>query len=142
VAYRGAVSAGQRYIKIYDLTRDRTEWEVVDVKVVGAALPHALLMNCRDPSDMRTVSCAELTSGGGFALAGTAGAAGDDAAGDGTARDPADGSGPGGRLEAGSARMGRLLRQISLSVHRFKRSWSRRAVAVKPAAAREHRQAN
>jgi hypothetical protein len=137
VAYRGAVSAGQRYIKIYDLTRDRTEWEVVDVKVVGAALPHALLMNCRDPSDMRTVSCAELTSGGGFALAGTAGAAGD-----GAARDLADGLEPDGRLETGSARMGRLLRQISLSVHRFKRSWARRAVAVKPAAARERRQAN
>ena len=61
MAQASAVSAGQRYIKSYHLTQDRTEWEVVDVKVVGDALPHAHLVNCRDPSDMRTVSCAELT---------------------------------------------------------------------------------
>ncbi len=67
MAQASAVSAGQRYIKSYNLTRDRTEWEVV--KVVGTALPHAQLVNCRDRSDMRTVSCAELTGGGVFDLA-------------------------------------------------------------------------
>lgn len=136
MAHRCAVSAGQRYIKIYELTHDRTEWEVVDVKVVGSSLPHALLVNCRDRSDTRTVSCAELTGGGGFALAGVSG--------DGPA-----GVRPGrvrsaGHLEAGSARMGRLLRHITLAVRRFRRSLSRAPIHAESAAAvpREHRQAN
>jgi hypothetical protein len=135
MAHRSAVSAGQRYIKSYGLTHDRTEWEVVDVKVVGATLPHALLVNCRDRSDTRTVSCAELTDGGVFALAGGSG--------DGPRR-YAGGYPPAGRLEAGSARMGRLLRQITLAVRRFKRSRSRAAGSAKAAsaAARARRRAN
>jgi hypothetical protein len=139
MAQRCAVSAGQRYIKTYDLTHDRTEWEVVDVKVVGAALPHALLVNCRDPSDTRTVSCAELTEGGAFALSGVAGA-GDDR----PIRGHSGRFAPGRRLEEGSARMGRLLRKITLAVRRYNRSWSRAPLPVEaaPAAAREHRPAN
>lgn len=137
MAHRSAVSAGQRYIKTYDLTHDRTEWEVVDVKVVGGGLPHALLVNCRDRSDTRTVSCAELTQGGVFALAGTAD-------GDGRSRASAGDVAPAGRLEVGSARVGRLLRQITLAVRRFKRSLSRAPVAAKAATgtAKESRQAH
>ena len=44
MAHFGAVSAGQRYIKTYHFTHDQTEWEVVEVKTVGAALPHAQLV--------------------------------------------------------------------------------------------------
>jgi hypothetical protein len=136
MAHRSAVSAGQRYIKTYDLTRDRTEWEVVDVKVVGGGLPHALLVNCRDSSDTRTVSCAELTQGGAFVLAG--------AAGDGRSPATPGGAAPGGRLEAGSARVGRLLRQITLAVRRFKRPLSRPPAAAKSTTGttRETRQAH
>jgi len=136
MAHRSAVSAGQRYIKTYGLTHDRTEWEVVDVKVVGGALPHALLVNCRDRSDTRTVSCVELTQGGVFALAGTAG--------DGRPRATPGGLAPASRLEAGSARVGRLLRQITLAVRRFKRSLSRAPIPTKATggAARETRQAH
>ncbi len=136
MAHRSAVSAGQRYIKTYGLTHDRTEWEVVDVKVVGGGLPHALLVNCRDRSDTRTVSCAELTQGGVFALAGTVG--------DGRSRARPNGPAPAGRLEAGSARVGRLLRQITVAVRRFKQSLSRAPAPAETAGGPtgETRQAN
>ncbi len=112
MAQASAVSAGQRYIKSYHLTRDRTEWEVV--KVVGTALPHAQLVNCRDPSDLRTVCCAELTGGGAFNLAETPG--------DLPIHTRRDTLVPAGSLVEGSARVGRILRQITLAVREFKRS--------------------
>lgn len=68
MAHVEAVSTGQRYVKTYHLTRERTLWRVADVKVMGATLPHALLVNCHDPRDLRTVSCAELTAGGAYDL--------------------------------------------------------------------------
>lgn len=113
----GAVSTGQRYIKTYHFTHDQTEWEVVEVKVVGAALPHAQLVNCRDPFDIRTVSCVELAAGGAFDLAEESGDA------------PLE---PAGSLAAGSARLGRVMRQITLAVRRFKRSWARSPKTIKP----------
>jgi len=113
MAQFGAVSAGQRYIKTYHFTHDRTVWEVVDVKVVGTAPPHAQLVNCRDPFDIRTVSCAELTEGGAFDLA--------EEAADPPHHMPRHILEPVGGLVAGSARLGRLLRQITLAVRRFKR---------------------
>ena len=136
MAHRSAVSAGQRYIKTYGLTHDRSEWEVVEVKMVGTALPHALLVNCRDRSDMRTVSCAELTGGGAFALAGVSH--------DGPGRAGSGRSASAGRLESGGARVGRMLLQITRAVRRFKRSWSRAPAPVKAATAApsERRQAN
>ena len=113
----GAVSTGQRYIKTYHFTHDQTEWEVVEVKFVGAALPHAQLVNCRDPFDIRTVSCVELTAGGAFDLAEES----DDAALE-----------PAGSLAAGSARLGRVLRQITLAVRRFRKSWARSPKTIEP----------
>ncbi len=134
MAQASAVSVGQRYIKSYNLTRDRTEWEVV--KVVGTALPHAQLVNCRDPSDMRTVSCAELTGGGVFDLA--------EESREESLHTRLDSLARGGGLAEGSARVGRLLRQITLAVRKFKRSCARvpmRGKAVM-AAARELRRTN
>ncbi len=64
-----SVTAGQRYIKSYKLSSDCTEWEVLSVRAVGETLLHAQLVNCRDPFDMRTVSCAEIVGGGAFDLA-------------------------------------------------------------------------
>lgn len=115
MAQAGAVSAGQRYIKSYHLTQDRTVWEVVDVKVVGQALPHAQLVNCRDPSDMRTVSCAELVHGGAFSLA--------EESRDRSIHDRLDALVRGG--PQASDRIMRLLRQITLAVRGFKRSCTR-----------------
>ena len=137
MAQASAVSAGQRYIKSYNLTQDRTEWEVVDVKVVGEALPHAQLVNCRDPSDMRTVSCAELTQGGAFDLAEESGGPSIHGRLDTLVRGGADGSAD------GRARVGRLLRQITLAVRKFKRSCARvpRTGKAVMAAARELRRA-
>ncbi len=134
MAQASAVSAGQRYIKSYHLTRDRTEWEVV--KVVGTALPHAQLVNCRDPSDLRTVCCAELTGGGAFDLAETPG--------DVPIHTRRDTLVPAGSLAEGSARVGRILRQITLAVRKFKRSWARVPMKGKAvmAAARELRRTN
>ena len=133
MAHLGAVSTGQRYIKTYHYTHDQTEWEVVEVKVVGAALPHAQLVNCRDPFDIRTVSCVELTAGGAFDLAEDAGDAQTEAAG---GQLQAAGS-----LAAGSARVGRLLRQVTLAVRNFKKSRLRRPTTAKAVvtAAREAR---
>ena len=123
MAHLGAVSTGQRYIKTYHSTHDQTEWEVVEVKVVGAALPHALLVNCSDPFDIRTVSCIELTAGGAFDLA-------EDA--EDTRIESVGGHlQPAGSLAAGSARVGRLLRQITLSVRRFKTSRLRNPMTIK-----------
>ncbi len=133
MAQASAVSAGQHYIKSYNLTRDRTEWEVV--KVVGTALPHAQLVNCRDRSDMRTVSCAELTGGGVFDLA--------EESREESLHTRLDSLAPGGGLAEGGARGG-LLRQITLAVRKFKRSCARvpmRGKAVM-AAARELRRTN
>ncbi len=127
MAQSGAVSAGQRYIKTYHLTHDRTEWEVVDVRLVGAAVPHAQLVNCRDPFDIRTVSCAELTQGGVFDLAEDPGAPPTHAR--------ADRSERASGLVEGSARVGRLLRQITLAVRRFKRSRPRAAKRMRAARA-------
>ena len=134
MAQASAVSAGQRYIKSYNLTRDRTEWEVV--RVVGTALPHAQLVNCRDPSDMRTVSCAELTEGGVFDLA--------EESRDESPHTRLDSHERGGGLAEGSARVGRLLRQITLAVRKFKRSCARVPMKGKAvmAAARELRPTN
>ena len=115
MAQAGAVSAGQRYIKSYHLTQDRTVWEVVDVKVVGEALPHAQLVNCRDPSDMRTVSCAELVHGGAFDLA--------EESRDQSIHDRLDALVRGG--PQASDRVMRLLRQITQAVRSFKRSCTR-----------------
>ena len=132
MAQASAVSAGQRYIKSYNLTRDRTEWEVV--KVVGTALPHAQLVNCRDRSDMRTVSCAELTEGGVFDLA--------EESREESLHTRLDSPARGGT--EGSARVGRLLRQITLAVRKFKRSCTRVPMKGKAvmAAARELRRTN
>ena len=132
MAQASAVSAGQRYIKSYNLTRDRTEWEVV--KVVGTALPHAQLVNCRDRSDMRTVSCAELTGGGVFDLA--------EESREESLHTRLDSPARGGT--EGSARVGRLLRQITLAVRKFKRSCARVPMKGKAvmAAARELRRTN
>ncbi len=134
MAQASAVSAGQHYIKSYNLTRDRTEWEVV--KVVGTALPHAQLVNCRDRSDMRTVSCAELTGGGVFDLA--------EESRDESLHTRLDSPARGGGLAEGSARVGRLLRQITLAVRKFKRSCARVPMKGKAvmAAARELRRTN
>ena len=120
MAQSGAVLAGQRYFKTYHLTHDRTEWEVVDVTAVGTAVPHAKLVNCRDPFDIRTVSCAELTQGGVFDLA--------QAPHDGEPYPCADRPEPAGGLIEGSARLGRLLRQITLAVRRSRRSRARNPV--------------
>ena len=134
MARASAVSAGQRYIKSYKLTRGRTEWRVVDIKAVGSAPPHAQLVNCGDPSDMRTVSCAELAEGGDFDLA------------EEPREEPVH-----ARLDtlvrggtAGGDRVGRLLRQINLAVRRFKRSCARAPMKGKAvmAAARELRRTN
>ncbi len=129
MAHASAVSAGQRYVKSYHLTQDRTVWEVVDVKVVGQTLPHAKLVNCRDPSDMRTVSCAELTHGGAFDLA--------EECRDKSFQDRFDALVRGGA--DGSTRRSRLVRQITLAVRKFKRSCARvpRAGKAIRAAARE-----
>ena len=134
MAQASAVSAGQRYIKSYNLTRDRTEWEVV--KVVGTALPHAQLVNCRDRSDMRTVSCAELTGGGVFDLA--------EESREESLHTRLDSRARGGGLAEGGARVGRLLRQITLAVRKFKRSCARVPMKGKAvmAAARELRRTN
>ena len=131
MAHASVVSAGQRYIKSYNLTRERTEWEVVDVKAVGSSPPHAQLVNCGDPSDMRTVSCAELTAGGAFDLA--------EEWRDKSFHDRFDALVRGGA--SGSARGGRLLRQITLAVRKFKRSCARvpRTGKAVMAAARELR---
>jgi hypothetical protein len=136
MAQASAVSAGQRYIKSYNLTRECTEWRVVGVKAVGSAPPHAQLVNCRDPSDMRTVSCAELTGGGVFNLAETPG--------DVPIHTRRDTLVPAGNLAGGSARGGRLLRQITLAVRKFKRSCARVPMNGKAvmAAARELRRTN
>jgi hypothetical protein len=123
MAQSGAVSAGQRYIKTYHLTHDRTEWEVVGVRVVGAAVPHAQLVNCRDPFDIRTVACAELTQGGAFDLA-------EDPR-DAPIHAPADRLEPAGGLVEGSARVGRLLRQITLAVRRFRQSRPRASLRIR-----------
>jgi hypothetical protein len=134
MAQASAVSAGQRYIKSYNLTRERTVWRVVGVKAVGSAPPHAQLVNCGDPSDMRTVSCAELAQGGVFDLA-------EDS------RNETDNARLGARVRGnmeGDTRVGRLLRQITLAVRKFKRSCARvpmRGKAVM-AAARELRRTN
>ena len=123
MAHLGAVSTGQRYIKTYHFTHDQTEWEVVEVKVVGAALPHAQLVNCRDPFDVRTVSCAELTAGGAFDLAADVGEA---------RIEPAGGHPqPAVSLAAGSARVGWLLRQITLGVRKFKKAGRGKPFAAK-----------
>jgi hypothetical protein len=132
MAQASAVSAGQRYIKSYNLTRERTEWRVVDVKAVGSAPPHAQLVNCGDPSDMRTVSCAELAEGGDFDLA------------EGSREERVHarlGSLAEGGLAESSARAGRLLRHITLAVRKFKRSCARVPTKGKAvmAAARELR---
>jgi hypothetical protein len=134
MAQASAVSAGQRYIKSYNLTRDRTEWEVV--KVVGTALPHAQLVNCRDRSDMRTVSCAELTGGGVFDLA--------EESREESLHTRLDSLARGGGLAEGGARGGRLLRRITLAVRKFKRSCARVPMKGKAvmAAARELRRTN
>jgi hypothetical protein len=107
---------------------------VVDVKAVGSAPPHAQLVNCRDPSDMRTVSCAELTEGGVFDLA--------EESRDEPLHTRLDSPARGGT--EGSARVGRLLRQITLAVRRFKRSCARVPMKGKAvmAAARELRRTN
>jgi thiamine pyrophosphokinase len=131
MAQASGVSAGQRYIKSYSLTREHTEWRVVDIKAVGLAPPHAQLVNCNDPSDLRTVSCAELAEGGDFDLA------------EGSREEPAH-----ARLDSlvrggtgGGARVDRMLRQITLAVRRFKRSCARVPMKGKAvmAAARELR---
>lgn len=127
MAQSGAVSTGQRYIKTYHLTHDRTEWEVVGIRIVGAAVPHAQLVNCRDPFDIRTVSCAELTQGGVFDLA-------EDPR-DAQTLAPADRFEPAGSLVESSARVGRLLRQITLAVRRFRRSGPRAAMRIRAATA-------
>ena len=134
MAQASAVSAGQRYIKSYNLTRECTEWRVVGVKAVGSAPPHAQLVNCRDPSDMRTVSCAELTGGGVFDLA--------EESRDESLHTRRDSLVRGGT--EGSARVGRLLRQITLAVRKFKRSCARVPMKGKAvmAAARELRRTN
>ncbi len=136
MAQASAVSAGQHYIKSYNLTRECTEWRVVDVKAVGSAPPHSQLVNCRDPSDMRTVSCAELTEGGVFDLA--------EESRDESLHTPLDSLARGGGLAEGSARVGRLLRQITLAVRKFKRSCARVPMKGKAvmAAARELRRTN
>ena len=133
MARASAVSAGQRYIKSYHLTRERTEWKVVDVKTEGSAPPHAQLVNCGDPSDMRTVSCAELTEGGAFDLA-------EDSS-DEAIHARLDALVRGGGIVEGSARVGRLLRQITLAVRKFKRSCAKVPMKGKAvmAAARELR---
>ena len=134
MAQASAVSAGQHYIKSYNLTRECTEWRVVSVKAVGSAPPHAQLVNCRDPSDMRTVSCAELTGGGVFDLA--------EESRDEPLHTRLDSPARGGT--EGSARVGRLLRQITLAVRKFKRSCARVPMKGKAvmAAARELRRTN
>ena len=134
MARASAVSAGQRYIKSYKLTRERTEWRVVDIKAVGSAPPHAQLVNCSDPSDMRTVSCAELAEGDDFDLAEESREERVHARLDTLVRGGAD----------GGARVGRLLRQITLAVRRFKRSCARVPMKGKAvmAAARELRRTN
>ena len=136
MAQARAVLAGQHYIKSYNLTRERTQWRVVDVKAGGAAPPHAQLVNCEDPSDMRTVSCAELTEGGVYDLA--------DEARDETIQDRLDTLVPRDALVEGSARLGRLLRQVTLAVRRFRRSWARVPITGKAvmAAARELRRSS
>ena len=63
------VIAGQRYIKSYKLSSDCTEWKVLAVRAEGDSPPHAQLVNCKDPFDMRTVCCAEIVEGGSFDLA-------------------------------------------------------------------------
>lgn len=127
MAHVGAVTTGQRYIKTYHFTHDQTEWEVVEVKVVGAAGPHAQLVNCRDPFDIRTVSCVELAAGGAFDLAKDA---------DDGRIEPAGGHlQPAGSLATSSARLGRLLRQITLAVRKFKRSRLRKPLTIKTVAA-------
>ena len=64
-----SVIAGQRYIKYYKLSSDCTEWKVLSVSDMDEPIPHAQLVNCKDPFDMRTVSCAEIVEGGSFGLA-------------------------------------------------------------------------
>ena len=127
MARMSAVSAGQRYIKSYHLTRDRTEWEVVVVKLVGTALPHAQLVNCHDPSDTRTVSCAELLAGGVYDLAAESGA--DDGSGDSLGHPGRVGRNAlvriGAESATGAVLAARLVRQITLAVRRFKRTCAR-----------------
>jgi hypothetical protein len=85
---------------------------------------------------MRTVSCAELTEGGVFDLA--------EESRDERVHTRLDSLVQGSSLAEGSARIGRILRQITLAVRKFKRSCARVPMKGKAvmAAARELRRTN
>ena len=85
---------------------------------------------------MRTVSCAELTGGGVFDLA--------EESRDEPLHTRLDSPARGGGLAEGSAGVGRLLRQITQAVRKFKRSCARVPMKGKAvmAAARELRRTN
>ena len=62
MARRSKVREGQLYLQ---LPRDRASsrmWEVETIYEDAAHIPHARLVNIRDPLDTRTVSCGALTN--------------------------------------------------------------------------------
>ncbi len=62
------VREGQRYAKVFAIFDSTMRWEVRSICKRVVSLPHAKLVNLKDPSDIRMVSCGTVADDRFFRL--------------------------------------------------------------------------
>ncbi len=62
------VREGQCYVKVFDGPGCAMLWEVKSVSAGFLSIPHARLVNQKDPRDIRTISCDTIADGRFFKL--------------------------------------------------------------------------